>query len=297
MEFIKYPSLVRLGNTEVEGILEGQCHVFPKIDGTNASVWHDGTEIQAGSRNRHLSLEADNAGFLAHVRDNEALNHFFYKHPTLRLYGEWLVPHALKTYRDEAWRKFYIFDVMDGERFLPYDEYKEILDIHDDLDYLPSFVSVKDPREERLYNYLEANNFLIKDGEGIGEGIVIKNYDFVNKYGRVTWAKLVSSEFNETKFKTYGPSEVNETSYVEEKIAREFTTTALVEKTVAKILNDKDDGWSAKDIPRLLNTVFYDIVNEDMWDIIKKYKQPTIDFRRLMRYVIAEIKVKKPEYF
>ena len=65
MEFKKYQHLERFGTTEVDGIHFGDCYVFPKIDGTNSCVWmgEDGT-VQAGSRKRHLTLEADNAGFL-----------------------------------------------------------------------------------------------------------------------------------------------------------------------------------------------------------------------------------------
>lgn len=65
MEFLKYQHLERFGTTEVENIELGKTHVFPKIDGTNASVWLDKNgNIQAGSRKRHLSLDSDNAGFL-----------------------------------------------------------------------------------------------------------------------------------------------------------------------------------------------------------------------------------------
>ena len=38
MEFVPYCKLARLGTGEVDGITDGLCWVFPKIDGTNASV-------------------------------------------------------------------------------------------------------------------------------------------------------------------------------------------------------------------------------------------------------------------
>lgn len=62
--FVKYPHLERFGNSEVEGIEVGITHVFPKLDGTNASLWLEDNDICAGSRNRVLSKESDNAGFL-----------------------------------------------------------------------------------------------------------------------------------------------------------------------------------------------------------------------------------------
>lgn len=42
MEFLRYPSLSKIGNVEVENIEVGTCHIMPKIDGTNASIWMDG---------------------------------------------------------------------------------------------------------------------------------------------------------------------------------------------------------------------------------------------------------------
>jgi hypothetical protein len=60
MDFKKYQHIERLGTTEVQNIELGECYVFPKIDGTNASVWLNNGEVQAGSRNRHLSFDSDN---------------------------------------------------------------------------------------------------------------------------------------------------------------------------------------------------------------------------------------------
>jgi hypothetical protein len=63
MEFKKYMHLERFGTSEVEGIEIGTTYVFPKLDGTNASVWFEDGKIKAGSRNRELSFDNDNAGF------------------------------------------------------------------------------------------------------------------------------------------------------------------------------------------------------------------------------------------
>ena len=105
MSFIKYQHIEKLGHQEVADILEGTVTIYPKLDGTNASVWMDLSstpEIQAGSRNRHLEPGKDNAGFLAWAREHEGLKKFLTANPHLRLYGEWLVPHSLKTYREDA---------------------------------------------------------------------------------------------------------------------------------------------------------------------------------------------------
>lgn len=104
MEFRKYQHIERYGTEEVQGIENGTCYVFPKIDGTNASVWMNNEgKICAGSRNRQLSIDKDNAGFLKSIIEDDNIKRYLMTNPTHRLYGEWLVPHSLKTYRDDVW--------------------------------------------------------------------------------------------------------------------------------------------------------------------------------------------------
>jgi hypothetical protein len=182
--FRKYQHVERFGNQEVEGIEIGITHVFPKIDGTNGSIWNDNGQIMAGSRNRELTPGKDNQGFLAWVYEQENIIDYLFANPTHRLYGEWLVPHSLKTYREDAWRRFYVFDItVDcGEEieYIPYDDYKDDLD-DCKIDYIPIICTMKNGSYEQFIKSLEKNVFLIQDGEGTGEGIVIKNYDFKNK--------------------------------------------------------------------------------------------------------------------
>lgn len=302
MDFKEYMSVKRYGTTEVEGIDVGTCYIFPKIDGTNASVWNNEGKIEAGSRRRKLSLDSDNAGFFEWILDNPLaypITELLLENKGLRLYGEWLVPHTLKTYRDDAWRRFYIFDVSveddDGvERLVPYDEYQRLLEAYQ-VDYLAPLGIVDNPSYESLVHYLDLNNFLIKDGKGAGEGIVVKNYDFINEFGRQTWAKIVRSEFKEKHHKEMGAPR-REDHLVEEEIASEFVTQALCDKTLAKIKEDKG-GWDSPMIPELLNRVFYDVVNEDAWEFVKKHKFPRIDFNRLRHFVYAEVKKHLPIIF
>jgi hypothetical protein len=74
--------------------------------------------------------------------------------------------------------------------------YKQWLDDYE-IEYIPCIATVENGNIETFNKILEKNNYLIEDGKGIGEGIVIKNYEYVNKYGRITWAKIVTSEFKE----------------------------------------------------------------------------------------------------
>ena len=299
MKFRKYQHVERWGTEEVEGIEKGICYIFPKIDGTNGVIYlNDIGELRAGSRNRELSLEKDNHGFYQYVLLKDSLKNYLEKHPNHRLYGEWLIRNVIKTYRDDAWNRFYIFDVIeefkDGSfRYLSYEEYMPLLEEFN-LDYIPLITKIENPTEEQLIALLDKTDFLLKENSGLGEGIVIKNYDFINKYGRQTWAKIITSEFKTTRNnKTIKKS--NKLT-IEERIVEDFITKAFIEKEYAKIVNAKG-GWNSKYIPEFLNRVFYTLITEESWNIIKKYKKPIINFNQLFKLVTYKIKDIKKEIF
>ena len=177
-EFLKYMHIERYGNVEVQGIEFGECFIFPKIDGTNSSTWINNNngirEICAGSRNREITEDNDNAGFHAFVKKDDRLKKFFQMLPNLRLYGEWLVPHSLKTYNDDAWRKFYIFDVFGdlSNGYIPYNDYKKWLD-DCQLDYIPPICSIKNGTFEKFVHEIENNKFF--------SGPPIKTHDIREK--------------------------------------------------------------------------------------------------------------------
>lgn len=300
MSFIKYQHLERFGNTEVEGIEVGTVYVFPKIDGTNGSVWcessmHDAV-IKCGSRNRELELDNDNQGFMNAMVQDETVKRYVFANPSHILYGEWLVPHTLKTYSDDAWRRFYVFDVFDRnkERLLSYDEYSPAA-IAAGLNVIPPIAIIKNGSIDHFTECLAKANYLVKDGAGQGEGVVLKNYDYHNKYGRQTWAKIISNEFKAKHHLEMGAPVVG-CEIVEEKIVAKYVTQSLVDKVHAKIVNEMN-GWSSKYIPRLLHTVYYDLVTEETWNFVKEFKSPKIDFKVLSHYTTARIKELRKELF
>lgn len=292
MEFKKYQHLEKFGATETNGIEYGTCYVFPKIDGSNAQIFYN-NGLQAGSRNRHLKIDNDNAGFLKWVLQQQKFELFFKKYPNIRLYGEWLVPHILKTYIPESWNYFYVFDVMENDNYIDYETYKIMLEEYN-IEYIPPICKIKNPTYQRLIDLLDKNNYLIQDGKGTGEGIVIKNYEFKNKYGNIVWAKIVKNEFK-AKHSRVQITEIKEKKIIEQDIADKFVTKVLIEKEYAKINNEA--GWSSRHIPRLLNVVFYCLVKEESWNILKEFKNPTIDFKRLMYFSNAKTKELMPELF
>jgi len=303
--FRPYLHVEKFGNTEVEGIELGQVYIFPKLDGTNSSVWKakpsDGPRpINAGSRTRLLSLENDNQGFMASLYNKgeplPVLLEFFNQVPNLRLYGEWLVPHSFRGYREDAWRKFYVFDVFNDKTddYLSYEAYKPLLDEFG-LDYIPPLATIRSGRYEDFMAFLAKNMYLCPDGGEPGEGIVLKNYDYYNQYGRQTWAKIIRNEFKDLHHKIMGAPDINMALLVEDRIVKSVVTEALVDKTVAKIRADK--GWSSKNIPELFERIFYDLVKEELWDRWKENKFGTINGKTLKALTIQKIKQLRPELF
>jgi len=297
-EFRKYTHVERYGNDEVQGIELGECYVFPKIDGTNASVWL-GLEgqVMAGSRNRELSFENDNAGFYKHVVDDDDIKQFLVQYPHLRLYGEWLVPHSLKTYREDAWRKFYVFDVYDDtdQIYLAFDAYRPLLEEFNIMLIHPISI-IHNSNYDQLVGQLEKNVFLINEGAGAGEGIVIKNYDYRNRFGNTGFAKIVTNAFKEKHTKEMGASIMKGKLMVEDDICKQIVDRHFIEKVYSKIVNEQG-GWNSKYIPRLLQTVYYDLINEEIWNMVKKMKNPTINFKTLQSLTTMKIKELMPELF
>ena len=287
METVFYQHVERLDSDEVQGIFDdGAVYLFTKLDGTNIGIHSENGEVKVNSRKRAITVDCDNAGSCKYVMDNPKFALYLKAHPQHYLYGEFLVKHTIRSYSDDAWRKVYIFDVVDysgdSPRYLTYEEYKPLLEEYG-IEYVPLIAKLENPTKAQLSEYIQKSNFLQKDATMPGEGIVLKNYGFRNAYGRTTWAKLVRSEFKaQKKCKV-------ETIDVEHSIVEQYLTTAFIEKELAKILNDIDT-WDNKYIGRCMGTVWHEFVVENSWDIIKKFKNPKINFGTLNVLVNDKVK-------
>ena len=197
-------------------------------------------------------------------------------------------------YREHVWRQFFVFDLWDEAkgRYLPFEAYKEQLDRHR-IPYIEPIAVIENPTKDQLLNLMQNNTYLMGDGEGVGEGIVIKNYEWVSKFGRQQWAKLVRAEFKEENRRVFGAPEVNGAFQVECAIAEGAVTAALVQKELAKIrvsAGDQSELDRGKLIPRLLETVYHCVLTEELYAQLKKHKFPTVDFKKLRGFVIARTK-------
>jgi len=293
--FKRYEKVQRMDKRdEVDGILEtDQLYVFEKLDGANASVWIDDNELYVGSRNNivgHMNLKTGqmhNEGFRGlpdYVFKNVPIAKLLTNHPTWRLCGEWLVKHTI-IYPNEHVNKFYVFDVEDREtgEMLDYEVYEPFLELYDVL-YLKPFANLDlrshacmRPPREVLSDLVGHTDF---GGKPQGEGIVIKNYGFVNRYGRQTYGKMLHKDFKTLNNKIFKDN-INKMP-IEGQIATKHCTFERVCHEADKVIDaNNGEPLSMKDMGRMIGTVYHDIITEDMWSILKKWKNPTIDFRKL----------------
>ena len=289
-EFKKYMHIEKLGTDEVDTILEGKCSLFYKIDGTNSCIWLGNDDmLHFGSRNIEIDYEKDNRNFVKSMLANSDLHNeiktFLKKYPSYIIYGEWLVPHTLRRYKEDAWNKFYIFDIYDTSinKYLSYNIYTSLLDnFIPHATYIPRMVELEKPTIAEVKKYLdETGAWLISSG--LGEGVVIKNYDFINKYGRCTFAKILTEDFYQTK-QTHR-SENHEMAIehpIEHAIANMITLEHVL-KEKSKIEENYGTGWSDRYIAELLGRVFNEFIRDNMSIILKKFHNPTIDFKVLQK--------------
>jgi len=281
--FRRYEKVSRMDASECDGLLHGTVFVFEKVDGSNASIWKDEKgNICTGSRNHQLSCggEVFNEfrGFPKYVLHHEGIKNFLEKYPHLRLYGEWLVKHTI-NYNVSDYNKFYLFDVYDDkeERYLTYAEYDELIKDFpgaEDIIVLRPIAIYNNPSLDAVKELVGKTNFDIE----AGEGVVLKNYDFVNRFGRTPWGKIVRDDFKEMNrilFNSVGKGDL------EAKIIAQFVNEARVRKVTNKIAIAIQQEPSVRETARVLNTVYHDLIEEEMWEILKRYKNPTIDFKRL----------------
>lgn len=291
IDFRPYMHVERLGVDEVEGILSGHCCISTKLDGTSAVVWLDDGILRVGNRKRVITPDDDNQGCAQYVYSQLQFRSYLEAYPTHILYGEFLVKQHIKTYEPTAWRKLYVFDVYDVERqsYLPYNEYVEALKEYG-IQYIPPIAIIDNPTREDLERCLEESSFL--NNGNPGEGIVIHNVDFHNKYGKTVFAKIVRTEFKQSKSMRGG---VNKQT-VEEAIVEKFCTPEFIEKEFLKLTSELG-GWKSKYMGRFLGTVYHTFIEEECWNFIKAFHGPTVDFKFLNRLVVDKVKEVKSDLF
>ena len=275
----KYQHVERMGSENVEGLLDvapdESIVVQEKIDGANLSVWMDGDRLCIASRNRELSGDDDGEfrGAVGYVRGHEGIRQVLTENPDWILRGEFLVKHTV-VYSPGAWNKFYVFDVQtkDGA-YVPLWGYHELLWVHDVslVPYIAEFHGIAPTLVELQEMAAQPSDL----GAPKREGVVVKRYGFVNKFGRTQWGKVVNEEFAEV----HKLEQCTEKDPVEVRFVARCVTNDLIRKTIGKIEDNHGRRFETRDIPELLGRVWYDAFQEELRGFVKKEKVGLFDFR------------------
>lgn len=281
----------RLDNTKIDvaAFLNGTVYCFPKLDGTNAVVWADESgNIHCGSRKREVTVEHDNANFMnwfSTDASTEKLRDFLVQNPNLIVYGEWLngvdgakQAGSIKQYLTPGLWVIGMFDT-DAGNYLYYDIYAHLLEgVYDQIDRPVAILN--SPKKEDIINLLTDNHFNLPDDVN-GEGIVCWNYDFRDKFGHFQVAKIVAQEFLEHKGTSQKFKQPRVREGLEQDIVDAFVSSADCEKCKQKVMVMFNlDSWenSGKYIGTFLNLLYTDLVEEEMLSIVRRFKNPVIDF-------------------
>jgi hypothetical protein len=301
MKYHKYQHIEKIGTDDTEGILNGTVYVTCKIDGANGAAYLDGGAVHCGTRAIETQEDHDDSGFAKFVLHDPHIEKALKEHPDWIIYGEWLTPHTLKRYAADAWRKFYVFDilkvngpevivdengvVLNGE-YIPIDEYVPMLEGYG-INFIPLLAKLENPTMDDLKALLQkSGSFLIT--EGLGEGIVIKNYGYRNKFGHQTWAKMLTEDFSLHKKELRKEnSDLKAEHPVEHRIVDLFLTPEAISKEFLKFKETKG-GWDITMTGEFLGRFWNEWLDDNIKLILKKLKTPTIDFKALQIIVMGE---------
>lgn len=278
MQFRQYTKIHRLGNEENDGILVGKCYIQEKIDGANTSIYlrPDG-EVECTSRTR--VLDGGFNGFYDYVQSHKGIQNALTENPGVRLYGEWLVRHSI-DYNELAYKEFYLFDLdtSDDEEkreWKTQDEVKEFGDKYG-IKTADIFCVLENPTVEQIKEYVGKTS-LGKEGEGV----VIKNYDFVNKFGNRVYAKITTDNFKEKNAITFGGNNKHAETYWEIYVVNKYMTLARVQKIMHKMQPTIDKRLDMEHTSMIGGVAYNDMITEEIWEIQKKV--PSISFTNLRR--------------
>lgn len=305
---IKFLHVVRLN--EITDLLtaKGDKYVFPKLDGTNATVWADNEGvIHAGSRNRELSMDKDNAGFYKHVMESDTMGpicQFCLDNPFMVVCGEWLGGKAghIKSYLN---KEFYVFDMKlatignsETEKhfgYLPYNSYSKALAKYGYQYIIPPLRVYRDGENvtvEDIASIADENHFNLPD-DVIGEGVVVKNYSYLSRFGNYEEGKIVREEFKERKGQK-STNDIPKGSNIEQAIVDDLVSASDIQKCINKvsdILGQEFSKNNGKMVGMVMEMAFSDLLSEEFNVIAKKYGKYPIVLKDVKKFTCDKVRL------
>lgn len=280
----KYDKILNKG-FQLSDFVETGIEVTEKLDGSNASFTYDADakKVRVFSRNQELTENNNLNGFYQYVqefvKDFNDLQIATLSDYTI--FGEWLTKHTV-TYKDEAYNKFYAFDVFNKKSGY-YVSRRLRLEVFSTLQLkTPEEFMTFEPAELLMLNKEDVLN-AIKDSVGessltltpdTGEGVVIKSLGVRDPDNDPSY-KLVTDRFRETKgLKQQKPTglQVHLVDYA--------ITEARMKKIIFKKLDEQvltEEDLTLQNFGKVMGSVAKefqdDIIEEEMDEIIKQIRK------------------------
>lgn len=289
-----YWKIYHIDKDESEGILDGVCYIQEKIDWANLSVWLEEDEIFVGSRTQTVGTDKVKTWFrwaVEYINNHKWIKELLfhlreaYELDDVRLYWEWLVPHTITNYDKDNYNHFYLYDIeINWIRVWidTVDSYWKVFNIR--TPHL--FATLWNPKKSDLDKFLWVSKLWPK-----GEGIVIKNPDFINRFWNATYAKMVTVEFKEDNWVIFWNQTKHDT---ELDITAKYCDWERVKKIMNKIEQNEWTDITKKHISQIIWMTKYDIITEEA-NAISKYG--IVDFRRLDWLITKKVRLLALNYF
>lgn len=276
-----YTDIIRYGKGCTNGVIQDgdDISITEKLDGANASFIKD-EENRMGITcySRNLPLDENNRlrGYYDWVKDNmipllDEVN------PDYRYYGEWLCSHKV-VYKDEYYHKFYMFSIWDEKKqryvsdAIVTSEAKRL-----GIETTPYFYQGKYISFEHLMSFVGKSDMtLIPD---TGEGIVVKNINYLDAHGRQMFVKLVSERFAELQVQKLPKNPNVNIALID--LIKSVLTAARVEKILYKLVDEGliEEDFDLQDMGKVLRAIgtrVYDDIMKEESDLFIEYEEAMI---------------------
>lgn len=287
-----YGKIFHIDKEESEWILNGICYIQEKIDWANLSVWMEDWEIFVGSRTQVVWTDKIKQWFrwaVEYINNHQGIKDLFKslssEYSNIRLYWEWLVPHTITNYNPEAYNHFYLYDIEINDERIDIEKVNDLAIIYN-IHHPFLFGKINSPTKADLDKFSWVSKIWPN-----GEGIVIKNPKFINKFGNFSYAKMVTEEFKEDNWVIFGNNTKTDT---EQDVVARYLDWERVKKIMNKIEQNEWVNIEKKHIWMILWMVRYDIITEEANNISKYW---IVDFRRLEWLILKKTKLLVLNYF
>jgi hypothetical protein len=212
----------------------------------------------------------------------------------LILFGEWTNKH--KVHYPEHEKQFFLYDVYNTKtgRYLPF-EYVDLCAFVFELNLVPVFYQGEYQSFEHLKSFVGKTALGGRLGdEETGEGIVVKNVDFIDRYGRQMFVKLVTEKFAEIQ-KQKLPKDPKIEQTQEQVFVAQVVTEARVEKFLYKFVDEGilDEHFGIEDMGIILKNmnprIKEDILKEEADMLPPEYDEKQLS-KAVSRVVVNKVK-------